>query len=146
MKTIWIVLLTVLAVVFIGAGAYFSKEPGWLKHTYPDYYNQGHFENVALNSHNLWLKSLALTQLGTLTGNKAFDEGVAVKSRFKALQGAIAVLREAVISNPDNEVAKYNLELLINLESSLGMEQISISGGRLQSGQNYTQSNNDTGY
>lgn len=128
MKKKWLVLLLALAVVFTGAGLYLIEGPEWIKNTYYDYYNRGvsaylgnqveealnDFTHVANNSKDLWLKSLALAQVGTIIGEQAFDEEFSAESRYQIAQYSIEILKEAVINNPDNEEAKYNLELLMN--------------------------------
>lgn len=127
MQKIIIIFLS-LAVIFLAAGFYFKGGPEWTKKTYPDYYNQGVsayldgkfeeasalFNHVVVGSKDAGLKSLALYNLGTLVGGQVFDESLPAQSRFQIAQYAIAALKEAIALNPDNQKAKYNLEILRN--------------------------------
>jgi hypothetical protein len=69
----------------------------------------GRFAKVAEESRDRKLRSLALYNLGTLTGRAAFFHqqlpGI-------DLGDAIAKLTDAIRNDPDNEDAKYNKELL----------------------------------
>lgn len=73
-----------------------------------------HFEKAGLKSRDKKLKSLALYNLGTMFGRLALGEG-----RLNDMAGAITKLRQAIRDDPNNEDAKFNLELL---ERALGVE------------------------
>jgi len=60
------------------------------------------------------LKSLAFYNLGTMFGRLALGEG-----RLNDMAEAITKLRQAIRDDPDNEDAKFNLELL---ERAVGVE------------------------
>lgn len=133
MKKKWLAALLVLAVISIGTGSYLKTDPAWMHQTYYDYYNQGilarseekaanDFAFIANNSKDPWLRSLALAQVGTITGKQAFDERLTAESRYQIARYSIEILKEAVVNNPDNEEAKYNLELLLSRLPDLEQE------------------------
>lgn len=136
MKKKWIAVLLALAVIFAGSGIYLFTDPGWLHENYYSYYNRGvssslnneaekavnDFAFVAGNSNDPWLKSLAFTQMGTILGKQAFNQALPPEVRYQIAQYAVEIFKEAVISNPDNGEAKYNLELLLNQLASLSQQ------------------------
>lgn len=73
-----------------------------------------HFEKARLKSSDKKLKSLAFYNLGTMFGRLALGEG-----RLTDMAGAITKLRQAIRYDPNNEDAKFNLELL---ERAVGVE------------------------
>jgi hypothetical protein len=138
----WVsILLLVLGGLMIGAGFYLKSRPDWTLRTDIREYNRGvvtcqemlwgplvsseesllsvyphvienaggRFAKVGAESQDKKLRSLALYNLGTLTGRAAF-----FKEQLPGIDlgDAIAKLTDAIRSDPDNEEAKYNKELL----------------------------------
>lgn len=133
-----IIILLVLAVITVGGAYYFGTDPEWTKNTYPDYYNRGvsdflkkdyseaanQFTHVSVNSKDQKLRSLALYNLGTMVGEVVFDKRVPAGIRFQNAQYAIETLKEAISADPDNDEAKYNLELLRKNLPELWMQTV----------------------
>jgi hypothetical protein len=138
----WVnIILFLLAGVMIGFGVYLSSQPEGTKRADIRWYNQGvsvyneailipateespaefpienirkaaaYFQQVASESTDNGLKTLALYNLGTLIGR---DYLVFMEERTPGLGvvEGISKLAEAVRIDPNNEDAKYNLELL----------------------------------
>jgi hypothetical protein len=147
----WVnIILFLLAVVIIGSGVYLSFQPEWIKRADIKLYNQGvsayllpsevlpateerpsefpvvraaaYFQQAALESTDSNLKALALYNLGTLMGKDALT-AISGSTPFFGMADAISQLAEAVRNDPDNEDAKYNLELLENVQAAAAQEQ-----------------------
>lgn len=74
-------------------------------------YSGGRFEKAGLESTDKKLKSLASYNLGTLLGRVAFFSQRLPGIEYNMV-GAITNLRQAIRNDPNNEDAKFNLELL----------------------------------
>jgi hypothetical protein len=137
-------------VVIIGFGVYLSFQPEWAKRADIKLYNQGvsasllpaellpatndrpseypiiraaaYFQQAASESTDNRLKALAFYNLGTLMGSDALSALSGSTPSF-VLPDAINKLAEAVRLNPDNEDAKYNLELFEALQFESTQEQ-----------------------
>jgi len=84
-----------------------------------------YFEEAASKSTDNRLKSLALYNLGTLMGRESYAVSP-VTPRLEmeaALPAAIMRLAEAIRIDPNNEDAKYNLELLEKTSANLERER-----------------------
>jgi hypothetical protein len=142
--------LFLLAVVIIAFGVYLNFQPEWAKRADIKLYNQGvsasllpaellpatgdrpseypiiragaYFQQVASEGTDNRLKALALYNLGTLMGKDALSALSGSTPSF-VLADAINILAEAVRLNPDNEDAKYNLELFEALQFESTQEQ-----------------------
>jgi hypothetical protein len=142
--------LFLLAVVIIVFGVYLSFQPEWAKRADIKLYNQGvsslllpaellpatgdrpseypiiraaaYFQQAASESTDNRLKALALYNLGTLMGKDALSALSGSPPSF-VLADAIDKLTEVVRLNPDNEDAKYNLELFKALQFESTREQ-----------------------
>lgn len=140
------IVLLILAVLFVAFGIYLNFQPEWVKGADIKLYNKGvsayllppellpatddrpseypimraavYFQQAASESNNDKLKSLALYNLGTLMGE---DVLASVSGHIPSfgIADAIDKLGEAVILNPDNEDAKYNLELLKIIQAAI---------------------------
>lgn len=158
-----IILLSVLTIVFIGAGLYFNTEPEWTKKTFPDHYNKGvsdylegrgeeaygQFGHVASLSDDPKLKSLAFYNAGTMLGEVVADRSLPAYLRFQVAQFAIESLEEALRNNPNDEEAKYNLEFIRNILPKLliKIQQEEEDGaGKPQPGPGYSPGEEDKGY
>lgn len=137
------VVLFLLAGVMIGSGVYFSSRPEWTIRADIRVYNEGvaayHappgilpasewrppegpiertaacFEKAGSESTDKKLKSIALYNLGTIVGREAYAFGQTGTPRVGMAQG-ISKLAEAVRNDPNNEDAKYNLEIVEKLQ------------------------------
>lgn len=78
-----------------------------------------YFEKAASDGADKKLKSLALYNLGTMLGRLALAEGLPSARRSDMTQ-ALTKLGEAIRNDPNNEDAKFNLELL---ERAVGVEE-----------------------
>jgi len=132
-------ILFLLAAAAIGSGFYFSSQPEWTKRADIRVYNEGVvayrappgilpasdrrppegpierteacFEKAGSESTDKKLKSIALYNFGTIVGREAHAFSAASTPRVGVAQGIIK-LGEALRNDPNNEDAKYNLELL----------------------------------
>jgi hypothetical protein len=68
------------------------------------------------------LKSLALYNMGTLIGREAYANSLAGSAQVEMAEG-IANLKEALRLNPNNEDAKYNLELMERVSAIYGQNE-----------------------
>jgi hypothetical protein len=142
--------LFLLASVIIVFGVYLSSQPEWTKRADIKLYNQGvsayllpsellpatderpseypivraaaYFQQAALESTDNRLKTLALYNLGTLMGGDALS-AISGNTPWFGVVDAISKLAEAVWIDPNNEGAKYNLELLERLQAAAAQEQ-----------------------
>ena len=142
--------LFLLASVIIVFGVYLNSQPEWIKRADIKLYNQGvsayllppellpateerpseypivraaaYFQQAALESTDNRLKALALYNLGTLMGKNALTAISGSTPSFGVVD-AISKLAEAVWIDPNNEGAKYNLELLERLLTEAAQEQ-----------------------
>jgi hypothetical protein len=87
------------------------------------------FQQAALKSTGSKLKSLAMYNWGTLAAGEALTSItgtsaliISTEGRTKLEEG-ISKLSEAIRINPDNENAKYNLELLEKIQNNLVTEK-----------------------
>jgi hypothetical protein len=146
----WVnIVLFLLAIVMIGSGVYFSFQPEWAKRADIKLYNQGvstyllpseilpatddrpeeypivraaaYFQQAASESKDNRLKSLALYNLGTLMGGDALSS-ISGNTPWFGIADAITKLEQAVRTDPNNEDAKYNLELLEKLQEAVTQE------------------------
>jgi hypothetical protein len=146
-KKAWVSLLLIfIAVVMVGLGIYFNSNAYWANKTDVSLFNKGmeaynagytllpatadrpeeqsvmravaYLQQAYTNSKDESLKALALYDIGTLMG----IEGLGIlgdKTPLFVISEAIGKLSEAVRLNPDNEAAKYNLELLEKVQAIL---------------------------
>ena len=147
--------LLLLAGVIIVSGVYLSSQPEWTERADIKLYNQGvsayllpaellpateerpsefpiiraaaYFQQASSESTDATLKTLALYNLGTLMGKDALASISGSTSRFAVADGII-ILAEAVRKDPNNEDAKYNLELLEKVQASIAISPSTISG------------------
>ena len=140
------IILFLLAVAMIISGVYLGSQTHWVKRADINWYNEGllvyslpaellpetddrpeeypvvraaaYFQEAALESTDDGFKALALYNLGTLMGKDTLTIVSGGTARF-AVAEAINKLAESVRIDPDNEDAKYNLELLEELQSML---------------------------
>jgi len=138
--------LFLLAVVVIVFGVYLNTQPEWIKRADIKLYNQGasayllpaellpateerpseypivraaaYFQQAALESTDDRLLTLALYNLGTLMGEDSLTVLSGSTPWFGLMEG-ISRLAEAISIDPDNEDAKYNLELLEKLQDAV---------------------------
>lgn len=138
--------LFLLAVVVISFGVYLNTQPEWTKRTDIKLYNQGasaytlpaellpatderpseypivraaaYFQQVTFQSTDDRLLTLALYNLGTLMGKDSLTVLSGSTPWFGLMEG-ISILEEAIRIDPDNENAKYNLELLEKLQEAV---------------------------
>ena len=152
------IVLFLLAGVMIGSGVYFSSQPEWAKRADIITYNKGviayiftqsgldpslqelpseyrietaaaYFQEAASISTDYRLKSLALYNLGTLIWIEAYAlSDLTEVAQVYTLQQAITNLAEAVRLDPNNEDAKYNLELLEKVMPIEGQQQETTNG------------------
>jgi hypothetical protein len=136
--------LFLLASAVIVFGIYLSSQPEWTIRTDIKLYNQGvsayllpmevlpatddrpseysivraaaYFQQAALESTDSRLQTLALYNLGTLMGKDALTS-TSESTPWFGVPEAINKLAEAVRIDPNNEDAKYNLELLERLQA-----------------------------
>lgn len=147
----WVnIILFLLAGVMIGSGVYLRSQPEWTKRADIRWYNQGvsalylppgvlpateerpsefpvvravaYFQQAASKSTDNRLKSFALYNIGTLRGRDALAAMGASTPRLGVAEG-ISKLAEAVRADPNNEDAKYNLELLEKLQAAVAQEE-----------------------
>ena len=140
-RKVWVnIILFLLAVVMIGSGAYFNSQPEWITRAGIISYNKGveaynappgvlpateerpmeypiergtaYFKEAAAKSTDNRLKSLALYNLGTLIGREGYAFRIVSMPPPVDMAQGISNLAEAVRIDPNNEDAKYNLELL----------------------------------
>lgn len=142
--------LFLLAGAMIGSGVYLGSQAQLSKRADISWYNQGvsaynlpaellpatddrpseypivraaaYFQQAALESTDDGIKALILYNLGTLMGKDALAVVSGNTPRF-ALTEAISKLAEVVRIDPNNENAKYNLELLEEVLASTTGEQ-----------------------
>ncbi|MFC2026928.1 hypothetical protein ACFLUX_03050 [Chloroflexota bacterium] len=147
--------LLLLAGVIIVSGVYLSSQPEWTERADIKLYNQGvsayllpaellpateerpsefpiiraaaYFQQASSESTDTILKTLALYNLGTLMGKDALASISGNTSLF-AMADGIIILAEAVRKDPNNEDAKYNLELLEKVQTAMAIIPNSISG------------------
>ena len=141
------IVFILLAVVMIVLGIYFNTQPSWLVAGDVKLYNQGvatlkkpatdllpadgnrpeeypivravaYLKQAADDSCSDAMESLALYNIGTTMGGNALAVVSGNTPRF-SLEEAITNLIEAVRLNPYNEDAKYNLELLQEVQNIL---------------------------
>ena len=147
----WVhIVLFLLAGVMIGSGVYLRSQPEWTKRAEIRWYNHGvqdlylppgvlpateerpsefpvvravaYFQQAASKSTDNRLKSLALYNIGTLRGRDALVAMGSSGVRLGVAEG-ISKLAEAVRADPNNEDAKYNLELLEKLQAAVAQEE-----------------------
>ncbi len=152
-RKVWVnIILFLLAVVMIGSGVYFNSQPEWIKRADIITYNKGvffnnappgllpaseerpeeypiqraaaYFQKAASESTDNELRSLALYNIGTQIGRDAYAFSIlAAPPQVDVLPQAIMQLAEAVRIDPNNEDAKYNLELLEKVMVIEGQQQ-----------------------
>ena len=151
LRKAWLsITLFLLAGAMIGSGVYLGSQPEWIKRTDINWYNQGvsaynlpaelmpatddrpseypivraaaYFQQALLESTDDGLKALAFYNLGTLMGKDALAVVSGITPWF-GVADAISQLAEAVRIDPDNEDAKYNLELLEEVLTTATQEQ-----------------------
>ncbi len=139
------IILFFLAIIVVGFGVYLSSQPEWAKRVDIKLYNRGvstyalpvevlpatddrpaeypitraaaYFLQSASKSTDSRLITMGLYNLGTLMGKDALTVISGNTSSF-GLTDAINILAEAVRTDPGNEDAKYNLELLEKLQEA----------------------------
>jgi hypothetical protein len=144
------VALFVLAAVAIGAGFYLRFQPDWTPRQDIKAFNQGivafqeppgllppaegrlaeypieragaYWEKAAAMSTEKKLKSLAYYNFGTLVGREAWAQSLAGTPRLDMAEG-IRKLGEALRADPNNEDAKFNLELMERMAEKQGEQQ-----------------------
>lgn len=146
-KKAWVsLLLIVVAVVMVGVGFYFNSNTYWENKADVSLFNMGieaynagskllpatadrpeeqaamravaYLQQAYTDSKDESLRALALYDIGTIMG----IEGLGIlgdTTPLFVLSEAIGKLSEAVRLNPDNEAAKYNLELLEKVQAIL---------------------------
>ena len=148
--------LFLLAIVIIVFGVYLSSQPEWTERADIKLYNQGvsayllpaellpateerpsefpiiraaaYFQQASSESTDSRLKALALYNFGTLMGKDSLSSLSGSTPRFGVTDGII-ILAEAVRKDPNNEDAKYNLELLEKVQAAMAQNSSSnISG------------------
>lgn len=145
------IILFLLAVAVIIFGFYLNSQPEWTKRADIKLYNQGasayllpaqllpatderpseypivraaaYFQQAASESTDYRLETLALYNLGTLMGRDALSVINGSTPWFGLAEG-IDELAESVRADPNNEDAKYNLELLEKLQDALTREPL----------------------
>ncbi len=146
-KKAWVsLLLIVIAVVMVGVGVYFNSNSYWANKTDVSLFNAGmeaysasgqllpasgdrleeqaviravaYLQQAYSESNNKNLRALAQYNTGTIMGFEGLKVLDASTPLF-VIKEAIAKLAEAVRLDPDNEAAKYNLELLEKVQSIL---------------------------
>jgi hypothetical protein len=146
----WVtIVLFLLAVVMIASGVYFSSQPEWTIRADVRVYNEGvaayHappgilpasewrppegpiertaacFEKAASESKDKKFKSIAFYNLGTIAGREAYAFGQTGTPRV-GTAAAVSKLAEAVRNDPNNEDAKYNLEIIEKLQVAVEEE------------------------
>jgi hypothetical protein len=152
----WVnIILFLLAGLMIGSGVYFSFQPEWMKSDDIKLYNQGvsaynlpaellpateerpeefpilraasYFQQAASESTDDSLKALALYNLGTLIGKDTLSS-LSGGTPWFGVEDGINRLEQAVRTDPNNEDAKYNLELLKKLQAVLQTYVGSLEG------------------
>jgi len=147
----WVtIVLLLVAGLMITSGVYLRFRPEWTKRADIRWYNQGvqamylppgvlpateerpsevpvvraaaYWQQAASKSTDNRLKSLALYNIGTLRGRDAFVAMGSSTVRLGVAEG-ISKLAEAVRADPNNEDAKYNLELLEKLQAAVAQEE-----------------------
>lgn len=127
--------------VLVVGGVVFYRIGSLAGQDYPQDYNKGlaayeqerpedanyWFERVAGGFDENEFREAALYNIGTMLGERAFNVKLSLQDRFNAAQKAIDKLREAVGIDPNDENAKWNLELLL-------VEQGNIAQGMMASG------------
>jgi hypothetical protein len=158
------ILLILVALVLIALGIYMNSQPSWLSGGDVKIYNQGvdaiqqpanellpaegdrpeeypivravaYFQQASEKAGSDAVESLALYNLGTTMGGNALAVVSGNTPRF-SLEEAVMNLIEAVRLDPSDEDAKYNLELLQEVQNVLtphstmvGMSGSSGGGG-----------------
>jgi hypothetical protein len=145
-----VIVLFLLAGILIGSGVYLSTQPEWTERADIRLYNEGVaayrappgilpasdwrpaegpieraaacFEKAGSESKDKRFKSIALYNLGTIAGREAYSLGQTGAPRVGTAV-AISKLAEAVRNDPNNEDAKYNLELLEKLQVAVQEEK-----------------------
>lgn len=141
----WVnIILCIIAVIVLGFGIYINTNPEWIKRNDIMLYNTGistyllpavllpetndrpseypviraaaYFNSAVLTSKDDTLKSLAFYNLGTLMGIDAISL-ILGNTPWFGLEDAIIKLEQSVRLNPNDESAKYNLELFQKLRS-----------------------------
>ncbi len=146
-KKAWVsLLLIVIAIVMVALGIYFNSNSYWANKADVSLFNQGieaynagdtilpatadrpeeqsvmravvYLQQAYTESKDDGLRALAIYDIGTLMG----IEGLGIlgdETPLFVLSEAIGKLSEAVRLNPENEAAKYNLELLEKVQAIL---------------------------
>lgn len=141
----WInITLFIIAILIIGFGIYLNTSPEWIERDDIKLYNAGistyslpsillpettdrpaeypviraaaYFNSAVLASTDESIKALALYNLGTLMAIDAISS-ILGNTPWFGLEDAISKLEQSVRINPNNESAKYNLELFQELRS-----------------------------
>jgi hypothetical protein len=154
-RSAWLhIVLLLLVVAMIAFGIYLNSQPGWLSGKGAKLYNKGvttlqqpatellpadgdrpeeypivravaYFKQAAEDSSSDSMESLALYNLGTVMGGNALSVVSGNTPRF-SLDEAISRLVESVRLDPDNENAKYNLELLQEVQNVLTPQSTTV--------------------
>ena len=148
---VWVnIVLLLVAGLMIGAGLYLRSQPEWTNRADIRWYNHGvqamyvppgvlpateerpsefpvvraaaYWQQAASQTTDDRVKSLALYNIGTLRGRDALVAIGASTPQFGVAEG-ISKLAEAVRADPNNEDAKYNLELLEKLQAAVAQEE-----------------------
>lgn len=154
-KTRLYFLLIFLALVIIGIAFYFNSQPYWSSQKDINLFNQSiliynlnedllpatdnrpsessiiravaYIQQVISVSTNDKLISIAYYNLGTLMGDNILSYLSGNTPRF-GIEDAIAKLEESVRLDPNNEKAKYNLELLEKVQSAIQKNTVNYIG------------------
>ncbi len=148
----WIdIALLLLAGVLIGSGVYLGSGPEWTVRAAIQAYNRGvsaylappgllpssedrpaeypieraaaYFKKAGSESTDERLKSLAFYNLGTLIGREAYAFSIVSTPPRVEMAEAILWLKQGVRNDPDNEDAKFNLELLERVQVKEGEKE-----------------------
>jgi hypothetical protein len=151
LKKAWLTItLCLLAIAAVVLGFYFNSQPEWAERSDIKLYNQGvtafqqpatellpadgdrpeeypivraaiYFQQAAAASNDDRLVALSLYNLGTMMGADALTV-LSGETPWFGLAEAIVKLEEAVRTDPYNEDAKHNLELLGILQNAAAQE------------------------
>jgi hypothetical protein len=146
------VVLLALAAAAIGAGVYLHNQPAWILREDIKSFNKGitafneppgvlpaadgrpaeypieraafFWEKAAALSADNNLKSLAYYNLGTLVGREAWAQSLPGEGNTQTdMSEGIRRLGEALRANPDNQDAKFNLELMQKVAQPQGEKE-----------------------
>ncbi|MFH1625224.1 MAG: hypothetical protein ABID54_08750 [Pseudomonadota bacterium] len=166
-RTVAGIILLVIAVVLIGSGFYLRSQPDWTLRTdikahnlgvsayvappealppsewrpseYPMERAAAEWRRAATITTDKRVKSLALYNLATLTFIVLADNTISVSDEAQFdMQEGLASLKDALRMDPDNEDAKYNLELIERLTAMIqegpGSPRRAYSPGGIKAG------------